>query len=320
MNSVATPAASPADPDRDVWDLVWADEFEGDELDLSRWAPQFGNGFPDPVTGHWVPGWGNDERQFYTDARANLDVRDGCLVIRALREERDGCGYTSARIRTVTADGRALFDQTYGRFECRARVSAGQGLWPAFWLLPTDADYGGWAASGEIDVLEVVGGQPNEILGSLHFGSGWPHRDHRTAVYPLADGDSAERFHVYAVEWDPGCIRWLVDGVAYAQQRFWWSCSRRSDRGGLPPRDSGDLNPWPAPFDRPFHLLLNLAVGGGLPGPPDHTTAFPAEFVVDYVRVYQRRGGVRAVAARGAGEIPLVPRGQDTVFNLGVES
>jgi len=285
------------------WQLVWSDEFDGDRLDPTRWQPELGSGFADPVTGDWVPGWGNNELQTYTDDPANLRVQGGCLHIRALAPRTADGAYTSARIHTRRADGHVLFAQAYGRFECRARMTAGQGLWPAFWMLPSEAHYGGWAASGEIDVLEVVGARPQEVLGSVHFGAAWPHRDHRTVVHRFADGDSAEHFHVYAVEWDPGVIRWYVDDVLYAEQRFWWSSSRRTSAGGLAPRDAADLNPWPAPFDRPFHLLLNLAVGGGLPGPPDDSTPFPAEFVVDYVRVYTRIDGLPPLADRGTGEV-----------------
>jgi beta-glucanase (GH16 family) len=285
------------------WQLVWSDEFEGDQLDRARWEPELGSGFSDPVTGAWVPGWGNNELQTYTDAPANLSVQHSCLHIRALSEKNGDSAYTSARIRTRRADGTVLFSRAYGRFECRARMTAGQGLWPAFWMLPSESQYGGWAASGEIDVMEVVGARPTEVLGSIHFGAAWPHRDHRTVVHSFGEGDSAEQFHVYAVEWDPGVIRWFVDDRLYAEQRFWWSSSRRVAEGGLAPRDERDLNPWPAPFDRPFHLVLNLAVGGGLPGPPDDSTPFPAEFVVDYVRVYARDGGERPLVARGVGEV-----------------
>jgi beta-glucanase (GH16 family) len=297
----ATPppsSESPPGPQRAGWRLVWADEFDGEALDRERWEPELGSGFNDPVTGAWVPGWGNNELQTYTEAPSNLCVRDGCLVIRALAEPQEGAAYTSARLRTRRADGTTLFSQAYGRFECRCRMTAGQGLWPAFWLLPSEAHYGGWAASGEIDVMEVVGARPHEVLGSLHFGGPWPARDHRTVVHAFPPGDSAERFHVYAVEWDPGVIRWYVDDTLYAEQRFWWSSSRRDEAGGLAPRDAADLNPWPAPFDRPFHLLLNLAVGGGLPGPPDETTPFPAELAVDYVRVYARRDGMGCRCSR----------------------
>jgi beta-glucanase (GH16 family) len=243
--------------------------------------------------------------QSYTDHPDNLSVRDGCLFITARRQSSsDGCDYTSARIRTRTDGGVSLFSRRYGRFECRARMTAGQGLWPAFWMLPCESHYGGWAASGEIDVMEVVGKNPREVLGSIHFGGVYPARDHRTVIHPFPADDSAEHFHIYAVEWDPGVIRWFVDEICYAEQRFWWSSGRRDSTGGLSPRSEQDLNPWPAPFDQPFHLLLNLAIGGGLPGPPDETTRFPAEFVIDYVRVYERTEGVRPLEARGAGEVP----------------
>ncbi len=286
------------------WDLLWSDDFDGADLDGTYWEAQFGNGFHDPRADQWVPGWGNGELQYYTDAPENLFLRDGCLVIRAVAQEREGCPYTSARIRTFSSAGHALFSQAYGRFECRARITAGQGLWPAFWLLPTDERYGGWAASGEIDVLEVVGARPQEILGSIHFGATWPHRDHRTVIHQFPDRGTAEAFHVYAVEWDPGVIRWLVDGQVYAEQTFWWSASGRGSEGGLAPKTADDLNPWPAPFDQPFHMVLNLAVGGGLPGPPDPSTPFPAEFVIDYVRVYARAGGLLPLASPGPGEVP----------------
>ncbi len=291
------------------WTLVWSDEFDGSELDRTRWAPEFSNGFHDPRANQWVPGWGNNEQQYYTEEPQNLSIEAGCLVIRAQREEYEGCAFTSARIRTRRAAGPPMFSQAYGRFECRARMTAGQGLWPAFWLLPSEEHYGGWAASGEIDVLEVVGGRPNEVLGSIHFGAAWPYRDHRTVIHTLPHGSSAESFHVYAVEWDPGVIRWFVDGKVYAEQRFWWSASGRGPKGGLAPTGPDDLNPWPAPFDRPFHLILNLAIGGGLPGAPDPSTPFPAEFVVDYVRVYERTGGALALAAPAAGAVPYAKIG-----------
>jgi len=285
------------------WKLVWNDEFEGRRLDPSKWEAEIGNGFYDYRAAGWVPGWGNGELQYYTDAPENLSVGGGCLTLRARRESLHGCGYTSARIRTRRRDGGVLFAQTYGRFECRARASVGAGIWPAFWMLPAEEAYGGWAASGEIDVMELVGSKPNEVLGSTHFGASYPHRDMRTHVGALPSGASMDAFHVYAIEWDPGRIRWLVDDRVYAEQDFWWSSSRRGDCG-LPPRSSRDLNAWPAPFDRPFCLTLNLAVGGGLPGPPDASTVFPAELVVDYVRVYERADGIGVLAPRGAGRVP----------------
>lgn len=270
------------------WRLVWAEEFEGLQLDRRRWEPQLGNGFFHAPSGTFVAGWGNQELQYYTDDPANLEVSGSCLRIRARREQRDDCEYTSARIRTLSAREGVLFAQQHGRFEVRARAPEGKGLWAAIWMLPAEETYGPWPASGEIDLMETVGDRPGEYLGSLHFGSSYPQRSHVTHTHGLPPEAGIGEFHVYGLEWDPGEIRWFVDGEIWARQREWFSCGRRDSSRGLPARDATDCHPWPAPFDRPFHLLVNLAVGGGLPGPPDATTGFPAELAVDYIRVYER--------------------------------
>jgi beta-glucanase (GH16 family) len=286
------------------WHLTWHDEFDGTELDRTKWDFDLGNGFYDYRAHAWVPGWGNEELQYYTDDRRNVEVRDGALHIRALREPLHGCGYTSGRIKTRHRDGTSLFAQAYGRFEFRARVPHGKGLWPAIWMLPQDEAYGGWAASGEIDVMEIVGEKPHEVLGSVHFGSSFPHRELVTHTRAIPGGGTVADFHVYAVEWEPGEIRWLLDGEVWARQDFWWSCSRQRDGKGVQPRSAADLNPWPAPFDKPFYLLINVAVGGNFPGVPNAATAFPAELVVDYVRVYEKVGGYGAAVPRGRGRLP----------------
>lgn len=286
------------------WSLVWSDEFDGPGLDASKWDAEIGNGFRDASTGHWVEGWGNEELQYYTRDPANLCVDDGCLVIRALEQSRDGCRYTSARIKTRGRDGRALFAKRYGRFEFRARVPYGKGLWPAIWLLPQDDRYGPWAASGEIDVMEIVGEQPQEYLGSLHFGCVAPKRALVTHVHRFPAGTVAD-FHVYAIEWEPGVIRWIADGETWAEENFWWSCSERRDGAGVEPNGPQQLNPWPAPFDQPFYIVMNVAVGGNFPGAPDANTVFPAELCVDYVRVYDRTDGYGTLPARGSGRLPF---------------
>jgi beta-glucanase (GH16 family) len=183
-------------------------------------------------------------------------------------------------------------------------VPHGKGLWPAIWLLPLDDKYGGWAASGEIDVMEIVGEKPHQYLGTVHFGSSFPKRELVTHVHQFQAGQSVGEFHVYAVEWEPGEIRWLVDGETWATQSFWWSCSRLRNGKGVVARSSADLNPWPAPFDQPFYIVMNVAVGGNFPGVPDPATQFPAELVVDYVRVYDRVGGYGEPAPRGKGRLP----------------
>jgi beta-glucanase (GH16 family) len=286
------------------WKLVWSDEFDGDAVDATKWDFELGNGFFDYKSHRWVDGWGNEELQYYTREPGNVSVRDSMLYIRALKESLHGCGYTSARLRTRRRDGTPLFAQRYGKFEFRAKVPHGKGLWPALWLLPLEDKYGGWAASGEIDVMEIVGEKPEQYLGTVHFGSTFPKRELVTHVHKFPAGQSVADFHVYAVEWEPGEIRWLVDGKVWATQTFWWSCSRLRGGKGIVARSSADLNPWPAPFDQSFYIVMNVAVGGNFPGVPNQATQFPAELVVDYVRVYDRVGGYGATAPRGKGRLP----------------
>jgi beta-glucanase (GH16 family) len=244
------------------WTLVWADEFEGTSPDPGKWEHQIGTGESEGLTD-----WGNDELQYYTARPENSRVEGGRLHITARRENFGDRHYTSARLRT-----REKGDWTYGRFEIRARLPKGRGMWPAVWMLPTDNEYGRWAASGEIDIMELVGHEPATVHGTLHHGGSWPDNEHSGSSYTLPSGDFSQDFHVFALEWEPGEFRWYVDGVHYQTQTEW----------------STDGFPFPAPFDRRFHLLVNLAVGGRWPGDPDATTAFPQELVIDYVRVYQR--------------------------------
>ncbi len=256
--------------DREGWTLVWSDEFEGDALDASRWNIQTGDG-----TAEGIPGWGNNELQSYQ--AANISVSDGVLVITA-REEDKGTGhaYTSGRINTA-----GKLDTTYGRIEASIQAPGGQGLWSAFWMLPTDSAYGGWAAGGEIDILEVFSRDPAPFAqAAIHYGMAWPLNTVDYASYPGVD--PADGFHVYAVEWDEEEIRWFVDGAHFYTVRRdrYWNYYRDAETNA---HVSGGVS---APFDRPFHLLLNLAVGGNLPGDPV-AGALPDELKVDYVRVYQ---------------------------------
>jgi beta-glucanase (GH16 family) len=241
-----------------TWRLVWADEFNGTGIDQSKWSFE--------VNGN---GGGNNELQYYTARPENARVENGHLVIEARKEAYAGKQYTSARL-----NSRLKGDWLYGRFEARIKLPRGQGIWPAFWMLPTDNKYGSWAASGEIDILEAInthaaGG--NTIYGSIHYGNTVPNNQHITVAY--TPGTSiADNYHTYAVEWEPRQIRWYVDNVLYSTQTQW------SSGGGA----------YPAPFDQRFHALLNLAVGGNWPGSPNSTTAFPQQMLVDYVRVYQK--------------------------------
>jgi beta-glucanase (GH16 family) len=244
------------------WELVWSDEFDADSIDASKWQHEVN-----------ARGGGNSELQFYTDRPENSFVDGGALVIVA-REEMftgdDGTReFTSARLRT-----KRMGDWTYGRFEVRARMPEGQGLWPAIWLLSTDRDYGVWAASGEIDIVEMIGQKPEEAVGTLHYGRPFPQNTFSGAPFRLPEGTFADDFHTFTVEWLPGRIRWFVDDSLYQEQTSWFS-------------SGGD---YPAPFNRRFHMIINLAVGGDFPGPPDASTALPKRLEVDYVRVYQETG------------------------------
>lgn len=246
-----------------TWELVWSDEFDGSALDLDKWSFQMGDGCPS------LCGWGNNELQWYTDT--NHTVANGVLTIEARAEPTGTKNYSSTRIRSINKG-----DWTYGRFESRAKLPTGKGLWPALWMLPTDPSiYGVWAASGEIDIMEMVGDKPEEVLGSIHFGGSWPENQFTTNEFVLDSGTFNDDFHVFAAEWEEGVIRWYVDDQLYASVNNW------SSSGGN----------FPAPFDVDFHLLMNVAVGGNLPGNPDASTSFPQTMVIDYVRVYEDVSG-----------------------------
>lgn len=244
----------------DTLTLVWSDEFDGVQLDPEIWFFEEGDG-----SQYGIPGWGNNELQWYLPNSAQLE--NGFLVITAREEVSNGKNYTSARINT-----RDRFALRYGRIEARIRLPAGKGVWPAFWMLPQNNVYGGWAASGEIDIMEAVNlgvDGNNTVHGTIHFGGEWPGNTSSGAEY-LAPMDAAANFHEYAIEWDPTEIRWYVDDVLYSMKNSW------STTGVA----------FPAPFDQHFYLLLNVAVGGNWPGAPDASTVFPVTMEVDYIRVY----------------------------------
>lgn len=293
---------------RDAWELIWSDEFKDKEIDRSKWDFDLGNGFFNYDSNTWINGWGNDELQYYTRSPENVFVKEGMLHIRAVKESIHGCGYSSAKLKTRKRDGSPLFNHKYGKFEIRAKLPTGKGIWPALWLLPQDEKYGGWPASGEIDLMEAKGQEPNKVLGTLHFGSSWPANTSSSNDYILPREGTIADFHVYALEWEPGAMRWYVDGQCYATQSFWWSSSKRDSKQGVKPTKEADLNPWPAPFDHPFYFIMNLAVGGKFLGNPDKTTVFPAEMVVDYVRVSSKVGGYGETKPRGKGALPFAKR------------
>jgi len=247
------------------WTLVWQDEFDGSAIDPDHWEFMIGDG-----TAYGLPsGWGNNELQYYTNRPENARVQNGKLTITAREENYAGKRYTSARLRS-----RGLADFRYGRFEARIRVPRGQGMWPAFWMLPTDSPYGGWAAGGEIDIMETVN-VPLRSHGTIHHGGQWPNNQSNGGSF--TDGtDLSALYHTYAMEWEPDQIRWYVDGEQFhaVSSAAWFS-------ENAPDNDR-------APFDVFFHMLLNVAVGGNWPGPPDDTTQFPQTMDIDWVRVSTR--------------------------------
>ncbi len=240
--------------------LVWREEFDGPRLDPHTWFLEVGDG-----SQYGIPGWGNRELQWYLPQNARTE--DGHLVITARRQRHGEFRFTSARINT-----RDRFAFRYGRIEARIQLPGGLGIWPAFWLMPQDNAYGTWPASGEIDIMEarnLGSGAAHAVAGTLHFGGVAPNNVSKSAEYVVPD-DPTKAFHDYAIEWGPDEMRWYVDDVCYAVQDAWHSESAAH----------------PAPFDRPFYLILNVAVGGWFPGAPVPTTEFPVTMQVDFVRVY----------------------------------
>lgn len=240
-------------------DLVWVENFNQKTLDESSWSFET-----------HAPGWVNNELQAYIVSDQNVYLKDGKLIIQPIKT---GETYTSGRINTL---GKREF--TYGRFEARLKVPRGQGFLPAFWMMPADESfYGQWPKCGEIDIMEVLGNEVGKCYGSLHFGE--PHTQ-RQGFAMLPQGNFADEFHIFAVEWEPGEIRFYVDDRMYYKTSDWFT-----KKDGY-----GEIT-YPAPFDQPFYIILNVAVGGSWPGNPDEYTLFDenAQMVVDYVKVYQKQ-------------------------------
>jgi beta-glucanase (GH16 family) len=268
--------------------LVWSDEFggrDGSLPDAAKWTYDIGG-----------DGWGNQELEYYTKSAQNAQIEGGNLVITARAETYTGAdgltrNYTSARLKT-----QGLFSQAYGRFEARIKLPAGQGIWPAFWLLGDDITKVDWPRCGEIDIMENIGKEPATNHGSLHGPSSTNPTADLTATITLGaitnSGPTlsqipeikpippkreehtitlSEDFHVYAIQWEPDVVDFYVD-----ERRYATFTSAQWPPGGT----------WV--FDHPFFIILNVAVGGNWPGSPDSTTKFPQKMLVDYVRVYKK--------------------------------
>jgi beta-glucanase (GH16 family) len=244
------------------WKLVWGDEFSKDGLpDSTRWDYDTGTGCPD------VCGWGNNELQYYTkEDTNNAVVKNGKLFIKALKQTKENSNYTSARLITKHKG-----DWLYGRIEVKAKLPAGRGIWPAIWMLPTDWEYGGWPSSGEIDIMENVGHNPDTVFSSVHTKT-FNHSIGTQKTKGLKVTDVHTAFHLYAIEWYKDRIDFFID------DNFFFSFKNTSN----------GFAEWP--YDKKFHLLLNIAVGGNWGGQKGiDETIFPGVMEVDYVRVYQQQ-------------------------------
>lgn len=255
-------AAEPEDPLAEGnWVLQWEDEFDGSAIDNARWKFETGTG---------QGGWGNNELEYYTNRVENARVENGSLVITARKEAYAGSAYTSARLKTQD-----LKSFTYGRIEARIKLPYGQGIWPAFWMLGDSIATVGWPRCGEIDILEMVGGETPQdasrgdraAVGTVHWADSSGTHRYQGSSTASEDGRLADDYHVFSIVWDESSITWYMDGESYY----------RFDTAS-----SGS-----AAFDQGFFILLNLAVGGNWPGSPDASTEFPQRMYVDWVRYYR---------------------------------
>lgn len=259
--STEEPSTEDTIPEYEGYTLMWHDEFDGDTLNEDDWNYETHE-----------PGWVNSELQAYVKSDENVYLEDGKLVIKPVKTgEGDSATYTSGRINTQNKH-----DFTYGRFEVRAKVPEGAGYLPAFWMMPTNENlYGQWPRCGEIDIMEVMGSDVTKAYGTIHYGN--PHSESQ-GTKVLTSGNYSDEYHVFSCEWEPGSIKWYIDGELYHQENDWYSTTV----------GQGTVS-YPAPFDQPFYLILNLAVGGSWVGYPDENTDFENQaFVIDYVRAYQK--------------------------------
>jgi len=285
--------APPPPPVTNFWNIVWSDEFNGTSLNTGNWTY-------DTNTGPPFPGWGNNEWEYYTSRTNNVYVADGFLHIHAQQDSNylgSGYNYTSGRIKS-----RGLFSHQYGRFEWRAQLPAGPGagFWPGLWMLPQSSAYGGWPNEGEIDVVESHGNIPNQEGGTIHYGGANGNDVFSGQTYTFPSGDGVTNFHTYRLEWTSNRISWAVDGQVYETQTNWWSNMGTST----------NRYPYPAPFNEPFYILMNMAIGGNyFNGQPITTNSvnanMPGEMLVDYVRVYDQTPPLQISAAQSNGNVVL---------------
>jgi len=286
--------------------LLFSDEFDGTTLDVAKWNYDLGNGCPS------LCGWGNNEKEYYTNSTQNVNVTGGYLNLTARSSPNhlsSGSDFTSGKINTKNK-----FDQLYGRFEAKIKMPVGTGLWPAFWLLPTDNFYGGWPTSGEIDIVEYSGNgaAPHNTMGSaLHYGNSSPNNRYDATAYTLAGGDLSTDFHEYAVEWEPGEIRFYVDNNLIKTER--------ETPNSLNPASNNAVT-WP--WNKRYFIILNLALGGWYTGNPSSAaitagTVFPQSMQVDYVRVYDMVANTTQTPYSVTTAMPIPGKIEAEYYNLG---
>ena len=261
---------------QNCWQQVWSDEFNGTSLNTADWNYDLGNG---------VGGWGNNEKEYYTNSTQNVSVSGGYLNLTARYQANyngTGLNFTSGKIHT-----RNNKYWTYGRMEALMKLPVGTGTWPAFWMLPQNSSYGGWPTSGEIDIMEYRGDQNTKMNGTLHYGNASPNNQYDGTDYYLTSGNFNSAFHLFAVEWEPGEIRWYVDNYLFKTEK--------ETPNSLDPASNNAVKwPWK---DNNFYIILNLAIGGWYSGNPSDAsiingnTSWTQTLQIDYVRVYTDLSG-----------------------------
>lgn len=232
--------------------LVWEEGFS--QVNSANWNFESGNG---------AGGWGNNELQSYTSSTKNIFTDNGYLIIEARKEDQDGFKYTSAR---MTTKGKKEF--AFGRMDIRAKLPKGVGIWPAIWMLGANISEIGWPRCGEIDIMELIGSEPQKVHGTAHWQGAQGHR-YEGASKVISSGDYSNEFHVYSINWKENSIQWLVDDVPFYEITATYTGEEYY------------------PFNKPQFFILNVAVGGNWPGPPSDATVFPQRMIVDYIRVFQ---------------------------------
>jgi beta-glucanase (GH16 family) len=277
VSVVLLPLASADAQSLNGWSLIWSDEFNGTSLDASKWQLELNEG--------------DHGMSAYTSRPQNLYLSDGCLVLQAQKENYSGKSYTSTQI-----SSRNKGQWKYGRFDIRAKLPYGKGLWPAIWMMPNNPAYGGWPSSGEIDIMENLGDNTQLLYSTLHYG---PSNQMSQGTYTTPANQSlSDSFHVYTMIWDTNSFTFYLDSV-----HNYWNCGKWSPSNVA----------YPKPFDQMFFMMFDLAVGGSWGGPPDTSTVFPQKMLVDWIRVYRLQNPSEIMLRAencGSGKFPVTISGK----------